>query len=195
MFADFPGIGARQSKRFVYFLLSCDKAYLDELANLIISVKKRITQCPECFRYFEHDNHDHCERCEKLSIDRTTIMVVEKDADVDQVSASGAYNGLFFVFGGLVPIVEKETSNRIRINELQKRIARDIADNKLKEVILGFSLSREGDYTDTYVRDELRTLLENTSVRLSSLGRGLSTGTELEYSDSETLRNAFTNRH
>jgi recombinational DNA repair protein RecR len=33
------------------------------------------------------------------------------------------------------------------------------------------------------------------NIKISVLGRGISTGTELEYSDSDTLRNALENRH
>ena len=36
---------------------------------------------------------------------------------------------------------------------------------------------------------------ELNNVTLTSLGRGLSTGSELEYADEETLRNALKNRH
>ena len=37
-------------------------------------------------------------------------------------------------------------------------------------------------------------ICEKFNIKISSLGRGLSTGTELEYSDNETLKNALKNR-
>ena len=86
-----------------------------------------------------------------------------------------------------MPIVEKTTKSRVRIEELKKKIGNS---KELKEIILAFSLSPQGDHTDHYIRSELKDL----GTKISSLGRGLSTGTELEYSDNETLKNALKNR-
>jgi recombinational DNA repair protein RecR len=44
------------------------------------------------------------------------------------------------------------------------------------------------------VREQIKDLTEKQGIKVSSLGKGLSTGTELEYSDNDTLRNALKNR-
>ena len=80
---------------------------------------------------------------------------------------------------------------RRQIEELKKRVKNNTS---LKEIILAFSLSPQGDHTDLYVREELKEIIEKLSIKISSLGRGLSTGTELEYSDNATLGNALKNR-
>jgi recombination protein RecR len=103
---------------------------------------------------------------------------------------SGAYHGMYFLLGGLVPIVEKTTKSRVRIEELKKRVK----TGKPKEVILAFSLSPQGDHTESYVRSELAGIAKELGIKISTLGRGLSTGTELEYSDTDTLKNALKNR-
>ncbi len=189
-FSEFPGIGERQSKRFVYFLLTRNKEYLEKLSELIETLKKEISQCPSCFRYFQNDNHDLCDICGDTRRDQSMLMVIEKDADLESMERSGAYKGLYFVLGGLVPVVEKDTPRFVRIGELKDRITK----NKYGEIILAFSLSPQGDHTDVYIRRELSSLLEKIGTTLRSLGRGLSTGTELEYSDKETLANAMKNR-
>ena len=61
-------------------------------------------------------------------------------------------------------------------------------------IILAFSSSPQGDHTDFYIRSQLKNLIEPSNIKISSLGRGLSTGTELEYSDNDTLKNALKNR-
>ena len=102
--------------------------------------------------------------------------------------------------GGLVPVIEKNTKKKIRIEELKQRISNSPKmvsienQNKLEEIILAFSLNLEGNHTDSYVRDELDKIAQSLNIKISSLGRGLSTGTELEYSDNETLKNALKNR-
>ena len=45
-----------------------------------------------------------------------------------------------------------------------------------------------------YLRELLSPLQKKYNFNIVSLGRGLSTGTELEYSDSETIKNALKNR-
>jgi recombination protein RecR len=117
-------------------------------------------------------------------------MIVEKDSDLESIRKSGVYHGKYFILGGLVPVVEKNTKSRIRIDELKKRIEKD----KLEEIILAFSISPQGDHTDQYVREQINDATLKSNVKISSLGKGLSTGTELEYSDNDTLKNALKNR-
>ena len=195
IFKEFPGIGERQAKRFVYFLMSRTGAYSQNLADLILDLKKEIGQCNECFRFFllGRGHKNICEICANPNLDSSTLMIVEKDSDLESVQKSRAYHGKYFILGGLVPIVEKNTRSRIRINELIYRIKKD-SKNGLQEIILAFSLSPQGDHTDFYMRGQLKEISEQFNIKISSLGRGLSTGTELEYSDNDTLKNALKNR-
>jgi recombination protein RecR len=192
IFKEFPGIGERQAKRFVYFLMSRNGDYASNLSSLISNLKKEITQCKECFRFFlfSQKKDNLCKICADVNTD-PTLMVVEKDSDLESVEKSRVYHGKYFILGGLVPIVEKTTKSRVRIEELKKKLSERPG---LKEVILAFSLNPQGDHTDQYVREQLKDLAGQLGVKISSLGRGLSTGTELEYSDNDTLRNALKNR-
>lgn len=191
LFAEFPGIGERQSRRFVYYLLSRNPAYLASLAKLITELPRHTTRCTECYRFFERtDDSAVCTTCSDPKRTKDQLMIVEKDADLTAIERSKTYSGKYFVFGGLVPVVEKDTPKYIRLNELQARIKK----GGITEVILAFSLHPQGEHTDTYIREHLRTLADEQKFRLVSLGRGLSTGTELEYSDADTLESALKNR-
>lgn len=189
VFKEFPGIGERQARRFVYFLMRKNGDYAANLTKLIAELKKEVSQCKECFRFFLTKNQkgSTCDICVDPSTDSSTLLVLEKDSDLESMRKSRAYTGKYFLLGGLVPIVEKDTKKFVRIEELKDRVKKD---KNLKEVILAFSLSPQGDHTDHYVRSELKDM----GPKISSLGRGLSTGTELEYSDNDTLRNALKNR-
>jgi recombination protein RecR len=194
IFKEFPGIGERQAKRFVYFLMSRNGGYNENLARMILDLKKDVAQCGECFRFFlRPQNHSGniCEICMNPNTDQSTLLVVEKDSDLESVRKSRTYGGKYFVLGGLVPIVEKTTKSRIRIEEFKQKISKN---SDLREIILAFSLSPQGDHTDLYVREQIHDIAEKNKIKISSLGRGLSTGTELEYSDNDTLKNALKNR-
>lgn len=193
-FKEFPGIGERQAKRFVYFLLHKNPAYVKELGDAILSIRSLIRQCPSCFLFFQGGNSDLCEICSNPKTDRSSLLIVEKDADYESIKKSKNYNGMYFILGGLVPIVTKDTPNFIRIKELSKTIEDRAKSDGLKEVILALSLNPQGENTDIYLREMLASIVKNYNLNISSLGRGLSTGTELEYSDSETIKNALRNR-
>jgi recombination protein RecR len=130
-------------------------------------------------------------------------MIVQRDVDLESVEKNGGFNGIYFVLGGSVPIMEKEPEKRIRIKELKIFIDKKIKDG-LKEIILGVNWNPEGENTADYVRKQIEPLLKNTQstsaklrrdeVKISHLGKGLSMGTELEYADSDTLKNALRNR-
>ncbi|MFA5778332.1 MAG: toprim domain-containing protein [Candidatus Paceibacterota bacterium] len=192
IFKEFPGIGERQAKRFVYFLMARNPAYGENLAEMIKDLKKETAQCKECFRFFIlNKNEKICDICTNQHTDSSALMIVEKDSDLESIRKSKVYHGKYFILGGLVPIVEKNTKSRVRILELQEKIKRE---KELKEIILAFSISPQGDHTDTYVRQQLKEVADKINIKISSLGKGLSTGTELEYSDNDTLKNALKNR-
>jgi len=193
-FKEFPGIGERQAKRFVYFLLHKNPIYIKELTEGILKLKNSINQCPSCYLFFQGDSGSLCDVCGNEKTDKTSLLVIEKDADYENIKRSKTYNGMYFVLGGLVPIVTKETPNFVRIKELLSTIEKRSKNDELKEVILALSINPQGEHTDMYLREKISPLEEKYHFKIVSLGRGLSTGTELEYSDSETIKNAFRNR-
>ena len=79
----------------------------------------------------------------------------------------------------------------IREKELDATVRRRLAVG-LKEIVLALSATSEGEHTTDHVRSLLAPYRDH--VKVSMLGRGLATGSELEYSDAETLRAALTNR-
>lgn len=193
-FKEFPGIGERQSKRFVYFLLHKNTNYVNELGENILKLKNLIHQCPSCFLFFEGDRDELCNTCKNPKTDKTSLLIVEKDADFENIKRGKNYSGMYFILGGLVPIVTKETPNFVRIKELLSIVENRAQKNNLKEIILALSLNPQGEHTDMYLREMISPLQNKYQFKIVSLGRGLSTGTELEYSDSETIKNALINR-
>ncbi len=193
-FKEFPGIGERQAKRFVYFLLHKNPTYVKELGDKILALKNSIKQCPSCFIFFQGNDSKLCETCGNPKTDRTSLLIVEKDADFESIKRSKTYSGMYFILGGLIPIVTKETPNFVRTKELLRTVEDRAKKDGLKEVIIALSLNPQGEHTDMYLREILSTLQKNHNFNIVSLGRGLSTGTELEYSDNETIKNALRNR-
>ncbi len=119
-------------------------------------------------------------------------MVVPNDIDLENIEKTNVFNGLYFVLGGTLKLSENEAEKKIRIENLKKKIKES---SELKEVIVAMSLNPEGEHTAEYVISEIKPLADERNISVSTLGRGLSTGVELEYSDDSTLKNALENRH
>lgn len=193
--ARLPGIGPRQGKRFVFHLLSAPAAERTKLAELILALGKDVRQCPECQRFYNGTTALVCNYCSDGKRDDSLLMLVEKDQDLAAVERAGTYKGRYFVLGGVLTLSGK---GAIREKELLKTIEKRLANDGhrksiiLKEVVLALSATSEGEHTADRVRELL--LPYRDHLKVSQLGRGLSTGSELEYSDAETLRAALTNR-
>ncbi len=186
--ARLPGIGPRQGKRFVYFLLSTPPAERAKLAELIASLGKDVRQCADCLRFFNGSSAAVCNYCSDRTRDNTQLMLVEKDQDLAAVERAGTYRGRYFVLGGVLTLTGK---GAIREKELMRAIEKRL-QNKLSEVVLALSATSEGEHTADRIRELLAPYRDH--LKISELGRGLATSSELEYSDAETLRAALTNR-
>jgi recombination protein RecR len=195
LFKKFPGIGERQARRFVYYLLRTNKNYTHELASLIAEVKQSVRLCQNSYQFFPaSDGNFSISPIERnINRDRTKLLLVEKDSDLETIERSGAYNGVYFVLGGALPILAEYPERLIRINELKSRIENGITNDSLSEIIFALSVTPQGEHTEEYIRQNTQTLTDG-KIKISTLGRGLSTGLELEYSDSETLKSALEGR-
>ncbi len=189
MFGRFPGIGPRQAKRFVYYLLSQPSSFAGELAKELEQLKRDVAQCTECQRFFRGTGN-HCQTCDNSSRDGGLLLIVEKDVDLDAIEKAGVYKGLYFVLGGIVPLLEAAPDTRVRLQTLTALIKK--RSTVLREVVLALSATPDGDHTMDVVKEKISSLIPQ--VPIHGLGRGLSTGSELEYADKETLRSAFEGR-
>jgi recombination protein RecR len=115
-------------------------------------------------------------------------MLVEKDQDLAAVERAGTYHGRYFVLGGVLTLSGKGV---IREKELAKIVEKRLKQD-LKEIVLALSATSEGEHTTDRIHELLAPYRNH--LKISELGRGLATGSELEYSDPETLRAALTNR-
>ncbi len=194
IFSHFPGIGPRQARRFVYYLMNKSPSFLNEFTRLIGDMKKSIYECDVCHKFSAlHDTNIKatvCDICSNKNRDISTLLIVARDADLEAIESSGAYKGLYFVLGGSVPVLDKEPQKRIRLESLLGRISKDSSVN---EIIISMNSTPEGDHTADIVRDAIMRIKKDTKI--SVLGRGISTGAELEYLDKDTILNALKNRY
>lgn len=199
LFMRFPGIGPKQAKRFVYFLLREHSHYKDQLIKSLEELRFTGKQCEKCFRYYGDKNADPkktlCEICASSSRESSTIMILEKELDLDAIEKTGSYNGLYFILGGLVPPLTEKPSELIRIRELTAYIHNGITNENLTEVIFALPVTDYGDITTEYVEKTIKQIVGVEKLQLTHLARGLSSGLELEYVDRDTFKQALDRRN
>lgn len=195
-FESFPGIGARQARRFAFHILTMTPEETKEFSTLVSGLQSSVTECASCRRFYAKTEgvSDICELCASPSRDHSKLLVVERDTDIRSIERSGVYDGLYFVLGGTVPLLESRENKKLRGGGF-KRVVEARLNAGLTEVILGFSINPDGENTGRFVESIIREIEGSDKIKVSHLGRGLSTGSELEYADPETLKNALQNRY
>ena len=197
LFCKFPGIGPRQAARFAFFLFKENHAFIGELRAALKEVQDRVAVCEQCFRTMETEEGAArlCSFCRDARRDRSLVAVVEKESDMSNMERTGAYHGLYHVLSGVISPLDNDSPKKIRLRELYERVERMLGAGSPCEVILATNSTTEGDTTALYIERILAPLKEkHSSLKISRLGRGLSLGSELEYVDEITIKNALTNR-
>lgn len=178
-----PGIGRKTALRLALHLLRQEREEVEALGNSLIDMRRDITYCRRCHNISESEL---CEVCSSPRRDQETVCVVENVKDVMAIEATGEYRGLYHVLGGLIAPLDGVGPSDLEIDSLVERVG----EEGIKEVILALSPTVEGDTTNFYIFRKLSDL----DVEVSVLARGISVGSELEYTDELTLGRSLLNR-
>lgn len=195
IFMKFPSIGPRQAGRFAFFVLKSNDGIAEDLISALKEVKEKVSFCNQCFRSKEETGTSLCIFCQDSKKDQRIIAVVEKEADLQNLEKTGLHQGLYHVLNGIISPLDADSPKKLRLRELHSRVKDILEKHKKCEVILATGSTAEGDMTAMYIERILEPLKKQyTDFKISRLGRGLSLGSELEYADEITLKNALTNR-
>lgn len=195
-FEQFPGVGGRQARRFAFHMLTLPQGEIEEIANLIMNLQATVAECQSCHRFFSRSGGSAslCSICSDQNRDRGKLMIVERDSDITAIERSNVYDGLYFVLGGTIPLLNSKEAKSLRSGALKATVETRVAQD-LSEIILAFAVNPDGENTSRYVELLLKDYVASGKIKIAQLGRGLSTGSELEYADPETIKNALLNRH
>lgn len=177
-FQKLPSVGQKTAQRFVYALLKNPaNGDLEQLESALKRVRETISICKKCFNIAEGDL---CGICKNPSRDAQTICVVEEALDIIPIEECGEFRGVYHVLG---------SGEYSRSAELIARIKNDDA----KEIIIASNPSAEGEAVALSLQ-KLITDNFGSKTKITRLGRGLPTGGDIKYADSETMRGALRGR-
>ena len=179
-----PGVGPKSASRLTFYLLrGTDQTLATDLSEALVALKENTKFCSVCYNITESDP---CEVCSDTERDDTLLCVVEEPLDVVAIERSRAFRGRYHVLHGAISPVEGIGPDDLYIDQLIDRVEK----GSFTEIIVATNATLEGDTTTRY----LERRLAGSGARMSSLARGLSVGSDLEYTDEITLSRALHGR-
>ncbi len=190
-----PGIGPRQALRLAYHLLHLSPKKQQEFIRTTQGLFSKMKLCSDCFLPFEPRSSKEklCEICRDPSRDHSVICVVEKETDLLTIEKTKKYHGVYHILGGLYSGKKKKQGASFTLPQLIQRVKRYSRSTRpIREIILALNPTSEGNLTSYYIEKAIRNL--NLNIKITRLARGIPSGGEIEFADSETLINALEGR-
>ena len=178
-----PGIGRKTAQRLAFFILAMSEEAAKGISKAINEVKEKARFCNECFNITETEV---CSICSSSSRDRSKVCVVEEPSNILVIERSKSFNGIYHVLLGALSPIDGFTPDRLKINELIKRVGR----NEIKEIIIATNPNTKGEMTAQYIRE----MLKPFNVKVTRIAYGLPIGGDIEFADEVTLSKALEGR-
>ncbi len=184
-FESLPGVGPKTAERFVFHMLKQPPAKIEEIIEVLKSIKGKIKRCSVCQNF---SLSDPCEICNDSRRQKNIICVVAKPQDVAAIEKTHEFTGLYHLLDGLINAPDGIGPQELKIKELLARLKK--LPKKDTEIILGLDATIEGETTALY----LARLLKPLEIKVTRLARGLPQGSDLQYADEITLSIALSGR-
>jgi recombination protein RecR len=178
-----PGIGKRTALRLALQLLKRDTSEIHAFTDAISDLKTHTKQCEKCNNI---SDSEVCHICANPSRESSILCVVEDIRDVMAIESTHSFKGLYHVLGGIISPMDGIGPSDLFIDSLVKRIE----SGGIIEVIFALSPTMEGDTTNFYLYKKLA----NFDILITTLSRGVSVGSELQYADEITLGRSLLQR-
>ena len=186
--AKLPGVGRKSALRLVLHLLRKDAQQTHTLAESLVRLRDDVRYCRCCHNI---SDNEMCDICSNERRDHSTICVVENVQNVMAVEATGQYNGLYHVLGGVISPMDGSGPGDLAIESLMQRLGK----GGVREIIFALNPTMEGDTTNFYLSRRISALaLPEGTLRMSVLARGICVGDDLEYTDEVTLGRSIVDR-
>lgn len=187
VFEKLPSIGPRQAIRLAFKIINNGEKQIQEIEDAVKNLKN-IKICPKCF-FVHNKKTKFCNICSDKNRTKCIFMIVAKETDLISIEKTGIYNGQYLIIGELTRSGALEQWQKIRLNTLKSRIKNECG-KKAEEIILALNPTTYGDLNASIISKELK----DYSITISRLGRGIPTGGEIEFADSETLSSSIKRR-
>jgi recombination protein RecR len=179
-----PGLGRKSAQRIAFHMLRTSEADARRLAEAILDLKSKVTDCEICGNVTETQP---CALCADPRRDPSVLCVVEQPMDVLALERTGEFRGRYHVLKGALSPVDGVGPDQLRLTELLRRVK----EGNVREVIVATNPTAQGEATALYIA---RLLQSVPDLAVTRIARGVPMGSDLEFSDQVTLARALTGR-
>lgn len=179
-----PGLGRKSAQRIAFHMLRTSEADARRLAEAIVDLKSKVTDCEICGNVTETQP---CALCADTRRDPSVLCVVEQPMDVLALERTGEFRGRYHVLKGALSPVDGVGPDQLRLTELLRRVK----EGNVREVIVATNPTAQGEATALYIA---RLLQSVPDLAVTRIARGVPMGSDLEFSDQVTLARALTGR-
>jgi recombination protein RecR len=178
-----PGIGKRTALRLVLNLLNRSEEEIERFTHSFTAMKANVKKCKSCGNV---SDFTLCSICSSPRRNQSQICVVEDIRDVLAIEGTESYFGVYHVLGGIISPMDGVGPGDLNILPLLEKLK----TKTVKEIIFALSATMEGDTTNFYLYKKIMAF----EVVVTSLSRGVSIGSELQYADDLTLSRSLLHR-
>lgn len=182
-FSKLPGIGEKSARRIAFYLLKIPKNQAKIFSDVIVELYSNIGFCEICGG-FSKDRI--CEICSDPNRNKEILCVVEYPSDIFIIESTNEYKGLYHVLMGALSPIDGIGPNELRIKELEERLKNE----NIKECFIATNPTLEGDATADYIVKKFK----NLNILFTRLMHGITTGSNIEFSDKYSLTLSIKNR-
>lgn len=179
-----PYLASKNLYRVAEHFLNMDEQQTQQFCTLLLEAKKNLRKCSICFCWKEKERT--CSFCDSPKRNAHIVCVIESWQELFSIEKTGGYDGVYHVLGGAICPLEGIGQEDLTIEPLIKRVK----ETNVTEVILATNQTPEGEATAAYIAKKL----QDTSVVVSCLARGLPVGSSLETMDRITVYKALSER-
>lgn len=178
-----PGIGRRTALRLVLQLMNRSNEEISAFSEAFIEMKTHVKRCTTCGNVSDQET---CSICINPNRDHELICIVEDIRDILAIESTETYKGVYHVLGGIISPMDGIGPSDLNIQQLMERVQQ----GTVTEIVFALSATMEGDTTNFFLYKKLR----EYDIAISSIARGVSVGSELQYADEVTLSRSLLNR-
>ena len=179
-----PGVGIRTAERFAFEFLGWPKEDLEAISELLKTAPEKIPPCPACGCLTDRGK---CPFCENGARNSEQLCIISSARDAFAIEATRTYSGLYHVIEHLLSPLDGRHASMLRLDRIEERVAK----HSIREAIIAFDSTLEGDATALFLKKHLASRSE---LKVSRLAFGLPVGSSLEYIDGGTLTRALSGR-
>lgn len=179
-----PSVGTRTAERFAFELLRWKPSALEEFSSALELLPQKVLSCTTCGCLTEEGA---CRFCNLAHREPTSLCILSSPRDVYAMEETGAFRGLYHVIEHLLSPLDGRHAASLRLDRIEERLTL----HPIREIILAFDSTLEGDTTALYLKQQLS---QKHPIPITRLGFGLPVGSSLEYIDGGTLAKALAGR-